>query len=792
MNKQNTASLVSAVFLLSCGLIAYQISLLQVLTFTQWYHFAYMIISVALLGWGCAGTFLTVFKKLILKNPGLSLQLFCLLSCASMVLNTYLFQFQGYFFDTSAIFTYKIDVTRLIITIVHFMLPFFFGALALGIVFTKGSMIISTVYCANLIGSGFGGLLIYVLSLTLMPLQISLMSAFLPLAAAYLFSKRTKLSLYLYALLTAVFATCFFFSGAPVMSQYKDLRKVLEMQGSKIVKTDKAPHAIVQTVSSEALRPSPCLSFTYSGEIPPSNAVFINGDSAGSIINFGNLDSMKFYLFTTGALSFAVGKPERILVLNAGSGSAVAMSLLSGAKTIDAVESDTILARYLKESVGKLSSSYDCEITIYSGNVRSFLQMVKGKYELIIVPQVNSFGENTGLNALDARYLMTKESFDRMFSLLSDKGMITVSSWQDYPPRYAFKIAATFADLLKRNGIKDPSTHIAAVQSWGDTSFILSKKPFSKAAIERIYSFCRKMQFDPIIFQHNELNQGKVYNLGNELFFTGLEKILAPESNFSENYKYNISPATDDSAYFSHFLRLDDISNMLNSYKDHQVSFIELGYMVLIFTILILFIAALLMIIAPLFIIGLKGERKFWTFFYFGGIGAGYMLTEMAIIEYFTFYLENPVFSVSLVICSMLIFSGIGSLSLAFIPSIKNSILVILGIIILILTAYAFILPPMLEATLGLSSLFKVAIALFLSGVPAYFMGFAFPYAIKFLSGKSSLLIPWGWSVNSFLSVICPPLAIALSIEFGFRYVLLTSAFFYCITLLSAICIRKS
>ena len=66
MESDNTTSLVrinAAIGLISAAIIAFQLILMQILSYIQWYHFAYMIISMALLGFGAAGTFLTIFQK---------------------------------------------------------------------------------------------------------------------------------------------------------------------------------------------------------------------------------------------------------------------------------------------------------------------------------------------------------------------------------------------------------------------------------------------------------------------------------------------------------------------------------------------------------------------------------------------------------------------------------------------------------------------------------------------------------------------------------------------------------
>src|SRR5512134_1275448 len=49
-----------AVALLSATALAYEVLLTRLFAIIQWHHFAYMIISLALLGYGASGAFLTL------------------------------------------------------------------------------------------------------------------------------------------------------------------------------------------------------------------------------------------------------------------------------------------------------------------------------------------------------------------------------------------------------------------------------------------------------------------------------------------------------------------------------------------------------------------------------------------------------------------------------------------------------------------------------------------------------------------------------------------------------------
>ena len=51
-----------AISLVSAGVLAYEVLLARLFSITQWYHFAYMVISIALLGYGASGTFLALVR----------------------------------------------------------------------------------------------------------------------------------------------------------------------------------------------------------------------------------------------------------------------------------------------------------------------------------------------------------------------------------------------------------------------------------------------------------------------------------------------------------------------------------------------------------------------------------------------------------------------------------------------------------------------------------------------------------------------------------------------------------
>src|SRR3990172_5563172 len=124
-----------------------------------------MIISIAMLGFGTAGTIISLFKDKLLTRANKILPLLMILSGLTMPIVVYLSQINSIRFDTMLFFTGNYQIERLLMNYILFIIPFLLGALAIGIIFTKNVSSIGKLNFSNLIGSGIGGVLILVLIL---------------------------------------------------------------------------------------------------------------------------------------------------------------------------------------------------------------------------------------------------------------------------------------------------------------------------------------------------------------------------------------------------------------------------------------------------------------------------------------------------------------------------------------------------------------------------------------------------------------------------------------------------
>ncbi len=763
---------------LSAAIIAFQLALVQLMSVMQWYHFAYMVISIALLGFGSAGTCLTFWKKRLLLHYDRNMFLLILVTAITMALVPVAAQSSFCRFDSYLLFTSKTDLVKIVATCFLFMFPFLSGALALGLTFAKHTANIGQLYCANLFGSGVGGLLIMIGSLYFLPMKLTGFSALLCLVSCSLFWPGRKL--HTFCLLTGgciVFAVLLF-SPKPVISQYKSLQKTLDMPDALLEFESPHPYGSVQVVSAPALRGAPCLSLSYNGPVAVKNSFFINGNSIGSILPFPESGQTSLMSYTSDFTPYAVRKPGKVLILDTGTGNQIVAALSGRAGEIVAVEPHPVLADFLHKELKK--NPLINNVTLEQTDSRAFLMKDVVVYDLISLPMTNSFGGNAGLNAIQTNYLVTVDSVTEMFKRLSKGGMLSITCWEDYPLRYPLKIGATLIEGAYKYGINFPEDHLVAVKSWGTITYAMKMSPFKSTEIEKLQKFCKEMLFDLITFNDRNSEVSTVYNISEEDAGLLISDLFDKEkTNLFKEYDFNILPSTDNQPFLSRFLKLRTLPKLRKIYGISGVPYVELGYLITWLTLVILFMASIFLILLPLFRLKTRRDVKWKTLLYFGALGMGYMFVEIIFINSFIFYLGNAVYSTSAVISFILIASGSGSLLAGFFrKNIKLCRCAPAGAI-LFLVFYFLALLPILKNTIFLPFIVRLIITSLIVGLPGFFMGFAFPTGLLMLDRSSPDTIPWAWGINSFLSVISSAAAAILSVEFGFRCVLLISAVVY-------------
>jgi len=786
-----------ALLCISSSALAYELILMRLFSIVQWYHFAYMVISIALLGFAASGTLLALIQHRR-KKPLTEKDFAFLFSCISFLL----FIFTVASFSLAQIIPFspfqlvwqKSQYLYLAGYYVLLFIPFFLAGCFIGLNFMCFKKNIALVYFFNLLGSGAGVLIAFLSFYLLPPALLLIVSSFFAFLG-FLFSARKVIRMKSYIILSIVgilFLFMFVIKGGVSLkiSPYKGISKCLQLPGARVEYEGYSPLGLIQVVDAPSLRYAPGLSLTYTQDgPPPQKELFVDGNSYGAVTNFkGDKSKLEYLDYTTFTLAYHLISPQRDLVLNPGSGSQILAALYHSSTHIQGVESHPDIVNLLRGPLRSFSQNiYNQQphITVDIASPREFVARELSKYDLIQLGLIGSWGGmDGGIYATGENYIYTIEAFQEYFEHLKPQGIFSASAWLSSPPRTFLKLLALSVETLDTKGRGDISRSIIAIRSWATGTVLIKKGEFSFAELIKMKDFCKRRAFDLVYYPG--INQEEINNysvLERPVYYESICNLLRRDTRdeFYENHVFNIKPPTDDKPYFFHFFRLSSLFYLLKTLGREWIPFVEWGYVILWGTLVQALIVAPLFMFLPLIFIRNKerlsslGKGKIFS--YFSLLGLAFMFIEMGYIQKFVFLLTHPIFSLALVLFTVMFFSGIGSLLSSRISK-KNRWIPFIGILFFS-CIYVIFLDGLLKIFLPFPFLLKCIVVVILLAPLALFMGMPFPIGLQIVSDKVSNYIPWVWGISGVASVIAPVLGSLLSVCLGFRMLMGISLLLY-------------
>ncbi|MDH3375578.1 MAG: SAM-dependent methyltransferase, partial [Gammaproteobacteria bacterium] len=471
-----------AIAIISAAAVGYEILLINLLSIMQWHHFAYMVISMALLGFGASGTFLTLARSWLLPRFAYAvIAQSCLFGVAIIVCfalaKTLTFNPEQLLWDPS-------QPAKLLGVYVLLAIPFFLAANVIALTLMTYPGAIPRVYAADLIGAGVGSLGVVLLLHVLWPATAMRLLAWAGFATAGVAYWSLRLRPRPLAWAFAILGLLLFVAPAswthPDVSPYKSLGQLLNVSGTRVVEQLTSPLGQVTVVASPTipLRHAPGLSLNASGEPPPQVGVFSNGDAMTVITQYtGDRESIAYLDYTTSALPYHLSVPRNVLILGAGGGSDVLQARYHAVEQIDAVELNPQITGLVQKQYGEFAGHLytDPSIRVHTADARGFVLSSARRFDLIQSTLVGSFAaQPAGLTALNENYLFTVEALGEAIGKLMPNGYLSLTVWVTLPPRNALKLFATAIDALSRGGVVDASRRVAMIRGW-QTSTLLVK-----------------------------------------------------------------------------------------------------------------------------------------------------------------------------------------------------------------------------------------------------------------------------------------------------------------------------
>jgi hypothetical protein len=786
--------------IISMATLLLELSLTRVLSVANWYHFGFLVISTALLGFGTAGVVLSLWTGLRERVPkdkalaGLSLA-FGLVTIASF------WVMQRIPFDP---FDLLQDRKQVVYTLLYYAVlaaPFFCSGLAIALLLTRGSLEVNRLYAADLIGAGLGCAAIAFVMPALGGPGSVVFSATLGLLAAAVFGMSRARGL---AILSAVIgvATLVFASMAeralPITVTPSKLHPLQPPGRSPI-------YTAWNALSRVDLYETPAM--PDQGRPDPGFAIIVDAGASGTAVADLSI-GVRNYLahapeYRPSGLAYLGKEHPSVLIIGSGAGREVLEGLYFGASSITAVEINPIIndivTKRMRRAWGGLFEQPEVHLVTEDG--RSFVRRSKDKYDAIISIQTMSTAAlASGALSLSETYVLTRDAFEDYIDHLTPDGVLLVTRPQHQIP----KLFATVREVFERRGLGSPAGHLLAFRGpllpFGHRQFltglIFKKSPLTPADIEmaserlgvgRPYvgseSGPPEIFYSPTSSPENPF-ETQLARLANAL---DLREIYASSSQL-------LTPATDNRPFFNQNVRWTS----LRPYQFRAVltggtkGDLELRPVAEITLLMLLVQAAgvaAVLILLPLASFDRKRLRvpRRWTFLvYFAALGLGFILIEIVLLQRFTLFLGQPIYTYAVVLGSLLLFTGGGSYAAnrfratprRVLPWVLMALLAAIGMVLLLM-------PPILSLTLGLALGWRVAVAVALVAPLGFLLGIPFPTGLRIVVNEATPLVPWAWAVNGFFTVIGSVAAMILGMALGFAAVLLIAGGCYAAALVA-------
>jgi spermidine synthase len=789
-SKQDLSPPRLTILLVSAMALSYEILLMRLFSIVQYHHFAYMVISLALLGYGASGTFLVFFRQKLLRRFPMAFITNILLFGITIVA-CYLGG-QHLLFNPDEMLWDNREWLKLFALYLVLALPFFFAANCIALAFSRYRQRISEIYAADLFGAGLGSFFVIGLLFLFFPNKLLLFLGSMVFVIGTVAWLELRLQPRWLAFQFIGAAAVFLLLPSAwtdlAVSPYKGLSQQMRIKGSRIVEEKSSPLALLTVVESPLvpLRYAPGLSLTADSEPPAQIGIFIDSDSMNVITRFPeDIEDLAYLDKLTTALPYHLRQAQDVLILGAGAGSDILQALYFKTVNVDAVELNPQVVQLVRERPEFSGNLFDRKnVQVHMGEARSFISGSSKKFDLIQLPMLDSFNSSAaGLYALNENYLYTVEALQEYINHLAPAGYLSMSRWVKLPPRDTLKLFATAVEALKRSGIEDAEKHLVLIRSWQSASLLLKRAPFSMEEISLAKKFCQERLFDLVYYPGMVRLEANRFNILREpYFYDGTVSLLKKDSGrFVARYKFNINPSTDDRPYFSNYFKWKSLPEILKLRGQGGMVLLESGYFILVITLFQAVAASLILVLLPV-IAGpyVPVPEANWSrpriVAYFFAIGLGFLFLEIVFIQKFILYLGHPLYAAAVVLSVFLVFAGMGSkYAQAKRVHVIGLFTVILGLGIADLLAANFLF----DAVNWLPVSMKILVAVVMLGPLAFSMGMPFPLALTEVGADAPDLIPLAWAVNGCASVIAAVLATLLAIHFGFTAVVLTALAFY-------------
>jgi hypothetical protein len=765
----------AALGLVTAATLMLQIIETRIISVTSWYHLAFFVISIAMFGL-TAGAVFVYWRTERFRPERLSHDL--AVAALAFALATDLAILVQLTLVTGA----SPSLTSLVAW-AEFALclavPFFFSGVVVSLALTRSPYPIGKVYAADLIGAAIGciGVLV-LLNVTSGPSAVLWVGALIGLAALGFASsglgnlhESASLSAKLFRYRRSIVMGCLLFAIANTLTTYGVRPTIIKdhLEASADLAYDRWNSFSRITVAQSDTGP-PTM-WGPSPRLPPSTiehrSLTIDGGAGTSIYRFdGNLASLGFLRYDVSNLAYAIPNLKTGAVIGVGGGRDILSQRLFGVRDVTGVEINPLIIELLKRHFSDYTTIATLDgVKFEIDEARSWFARTPRSFDVIQMSLIDTWAATgAGAFTLAENGLYTVEAWQRFLGRLNPGGLFTVSRW--YAPgevNETGRLVSLGVATLLANGAAEPRRHLFLAAAGKVATLIVTKFPLSPAALGALKDAAEANEFTVLLSPDTAAPS------------TMLEEIVsAPDrrtlDQATTGFYLDLTPPTDARPFFFNQLRFTTMFDPdVFSHFSHTGVFA--GNLIATLTLAMLVLISVALVAATIIVPLRPTVREAgWQLavggtIYFALIGVGFMMIEIALLQRMSVFLGHPVYALSVVLFSLIIWTGFGSMASERICLAGAGKLVAWSVAS---AAYLFALPlwlpPLLADLDGADLLVRAGFCVLVLAPAGFLMGFGFPTGMRLVSAISTGPTPWFWGINGAAGVLAASVAVVTSI----------------------------
>ncbi len=794
-----------ALFFVALAAVGYETALIRYFAVSKWSEYGYWVISIVMVGFALSGVILAIWRDAFVRrsNDWLTwLPAALVVTAGTGFFLTCINPFNPLQLQNPA--TWQEQVWY-IAGYYASLLPFFFlTGVFISLCFILQYRRIGLVYGFDLTGAALGSAGVLVAMYMVHPFNLVPL-LMVPLAGSALFVAVSRRRRAIGAAVVALLGVegLLILDGRAEINDFKAIYAPLHTPDATVAADRYSPRGFYMLLDNFTERVDTDISNNagmMGVEGPPrAYGLYRDGNRIAALPTAAGGDA-GYARATLAAAPYLMIPRARVLLIGASGGFRIHEIEALGASQMRVLEPEPMLAHALIHGFGP-SPRLPPDPLVKLLNMSPLQAAISGVYDVVDVSADFLDAAEANVTAL------TVEAIAGYTRVLAPHGIVSLpASIRDFPV-YALRLLNTARAALLQQGIADPASHVVILRSAWSVRILISQTPWTPARIARIRAFASERSFDLSWFPGMDVaaERASIFNdLPPVSLDQGTVTVASPSDAIAEEAEavltgadspsrrgFNLSPITLDRPFWYALPRLDQLGDILRRLEILPQP--EVGVVVNVAVLAQASVIALLVVLLPAFaskrlrtpVAGLARAVVF-----FPCLGLGFLFIEICLIEKASLWLNDRTLGFAIVLTTMLLFSGIGSMAADWFRLRPRQTMSTAGVFIVLWVVAAILgLDTLIQYCLSDPPLWKVTILVLILAPVSFALGMPFPLGLT-RTGDTGYL-PWAWGLNGAFSVVATPLANLIAREYGYSRVLLTAALLYALAILAFPAIRK-